>query len=817
MSNLNYTFQFGNNDFSFTGDGSLSTPLTGSINSFSGSQTVIYSAGISGILFYNFSLTDVNSAGAQGYIQINGNYLGGGVLSTPGSSFSGSIEISSSNFLYMFFDPGSETGHLAHLDINSLYIVNVINYSADGGTIASGNALVSVNITRYSTGGIEAGGDSTDQTNYNHPSIGGVETDGAALALVVFLGSGGVEASGYSSNRINYNYSGIGGIEIGGDSTDQTNYNHPSIGGVETDGAALALVVFLGSGGVEASGYSSNRINYNYSGIGGIEIGGDSTDQTNYNHPSIGGVETDGNVSAVKVIPISGIGGVEVDGNVSAVRFIIFSGSGGVVGNGNSNSYIVFNPSSSGGLVASGNSTDIVLVNSSLSIPILFDLGTLPVYAYRVVSICSKLDCTQIPLQEVDNSCDNQVISYILARNLGDVCVQLASYSFIFRVQAVYKYSRAIFGKDYLQDLKNNLVVADCPDFTDVTDDFCTEAQCFDFCVPRNNLFIAKGSFTASYYHPNESTVNLVVGGGYSIRSTLSNYSYSGTGTLTLNGIANASGINLMPLHIFTGSGNITLSGTSDVNNYYLGEYTVVASVFFTVSDFSVNTIDNSGLKLIGDELNNTSNICGCKRLLNYVNFESNLLTKTSTLSNFLYRNSISPNKITKLYFNQLTKTFFNSLKFDGIGSVSSETESWNVVLELACTTQVNLAGESLWKLSFFIQRKTYTNKVQVNNLETIFYVFIPSKLIYNSSSLLQFDFQIDIKNLVVYRRFKDIIFDLQPRIVKDNIKLFSSGDWLADSFLEIYVFSINTAYAQIFRPNRNSRKINILSLLESP
>ena len=477
----------------------------------------------------------------------------------------------------------------------------------------------------------------------------------------------------------------------------------------------------------------------------------------------------------------------------------------------------MFNPTSSGGLIASGNSTDITLVNSSLSIPILFDLGTMPVYAYRVVSICSKLDCTQIPLQEVDNSCDNQVISYILARNLGDVCVQLASYNFIFRVQVVYKYSRAIFGKDYLQDLKNNLVVADCPDFTDVTDDFCKEAQCFDFCVTKNTLFVATGSFTADYYHPNESTVNIVVGGSYSIRSVLSYYSYFGTGTLSLNGLANASGINLMPLHIFTGSGNVTLNGTATVNNYYLGEYLVVASVFFDVSDFSVNTVDNLGLQLIGDEVNNTSNICGCKKLLNYVNFESNLLTKTSILSNFLYRNKISPDKTIKLYFNQFTKTFFNSLKFDGIGSVSGETESWNVVLELACTTQVTLSGQSLWKFSFFIQRKTYKNKIQVNNLETRFYVFIPSKLIYNTSSLLQFNFQIDIKNLVVYRRFKDIIFDLQPRIIKDNVKLFSSGDWLADSFLEIYIFSINTAYAQIFRPNRNSKKINVLSLLESP
>ena len=109
MSNLNYMYQFGNDDFILTGDGSLSTPLTGTINSSGGVQGVVFSAGISGILNFNFSLTDVNSAGAYGYAQLSSTYLGGGILNVPNSSFIGSIAISSGEYLTMLFDPGTET------------------------------------------------------------------------------------------------------------------------------------------------------------------------------------------------------------------------------------------------------------------------------------------------------------------------------------------------------------------------------------------------------------------------------------------------------------------------------------------------------------------------------------------------------------------------------------------------------------------------------------------------------------------------------------------------------------------------------------
>jgi hypothetical protein len=86
-----------------------------------------------------------------------------------------------------------------------------------------------------------------------------------------------------------------------------------------------------------------------------------------------------------------------------------------------------------------------------------------------------------------------------------------------------------------------------------------------------------------------------------------------------------------------------------------------------------------------------------------------------------------------------------------------------------------------------------------------------------NSSSFLEFDFQIDVKALIVYNQYKEIIFNLEPRILKDNTKLFSSGDWINDPYLNVFVYTIKTNLSEIFRPNKNLEKINILPLVNFP
>lgn len=633
-------------------------------------------------------------------------------------------------------------------------------------------------------------------------------------------GNGGIEVSGLAELSVVYLFVGSGGVIGSGSGTSSKIININTSGGVigSGSGSSSKIISINASGGSIVSGTSSVTHITNPLTGGGVITSGDSEDQTTYFIQGSGGALGSGSSFSNKIVNVTGSGGSLGSGSAVAVRIVPVFASGGAIGSGAGSVFVIYNPSTTGGVVVSGDSTDRILVNSSFTLPILFDLGELPLYAYRLIGKCSPLDCTQIPINDPNNTtCNNRTIQYILARNLSEICTQLASYDFIFRVEVVLRYNRAIFGFDYLNDVRNDLVNPNCPNFDDVTDDFCKEAQCFDFCIENNTMFIAKANFQGDFYNPFEATGDIKLTGSYTVNTVFAYYATSGSGNQLVGGNAAASGVNLLPTLTYIGSGFIGAEPNSSINNSYLGEYTQTVSSNFDNESLTINLNGPNGLQLFGEEVNRVSNICGCNRLLNYIDLETNLFTKTSIFSNFLYRNKLSPYKTNRLYYNQATKTFYNSFKFDGLGSLAGETESWNTVFELACTNQVTLTNISLWNFSFFIQRKVYKNNVLTNNLETRFYVYIPSTFIYNNSSLLQFDFQIDMKNLVVYRRFKDIIFDLQPKIVKDNIKIFSSGDWIADPFMEIYVFSLKTDYSQIFRPNRNSRKINILPLLDSP
>lgn len=615
-----------------------------------------------------------------------------------------------------------------------------------------------------------------------------------------------------------FNFSGSGGILVNGTFIG-TEYYFFTSGGVVLNGVYFGehIINFYGSGGVDLSGESDVLTEYNLNPSGGVVSSGSSTETTVYHIVGNGGAEINGESIDSQVRTFSGSGGVDVAGDSYAVRLVVFEGNGGVIGAGEVTANVIFNPTSSGGVKVKGNSKDRILFNSSLTYPISFDLGDLPIYAYRVTGYCQPLNCDTNPFSDPQSNCGHQIVNYVLARSISDLCTQLDNYDYLFRVKAVYKYDKAVFGIDNLNDIQSGLVDPNCPKFEDVTDDFCLQTECFDFCLSQNSIFLFKAVFTADIHDPKFSNVNLKLTGGYKITSS-SAYSYSGSGNYEVNGNAAASGNNLIPNVIFVGNGEQKLTGSAVSKSSYLGTFSVIGYGDLSVEFLGLDSTGGEGLVLEGDILNPIANICGCKNLLNYVDFQTNFLTKTSVFSNFVYRNKLNVNKTLRLYYNQRNKTFFNTVKFDGLSTSSNETENWNLIVELSCTNQVSRFNDNLWNFSLFLSKKTYdANNVLKNNLETRFYVYIPSVLLYSNVNLLEFDLQIDMKNLVVYNKFKQIIYDLQPRLAKDNIKLFSSGDWVTNPYLNIFAYSITNKLDSIFRPNKNAKKINILPLIQTP
>ena len=657
---------------------------------------------------------------------------------------------------------------------------------------------------------------------FNFSGSGGILVNGTFIGTEYYYfasSNGGVLVSGNPSIITDYFFNGNGEVLVSSNSNVETEYFFSGIGEVLVSGQSSMIkeYVFNANGEVLVSGSSSTLTDYFLNGNGQVLVSGNPSIETEYFLNGNGGVELGGDSIDSQVRTIYGSGGVDVSGNAKAVRLVVFKGSGGILGGGKVKANVIFNPIISGGVVVRGNSKDRILYNSKLSYPILYDLGDLPIYAYRVTGYCEPLNCDTNPFSDPQSNCGHQIVNYVLARSISDLCAQLQNYDYIFRVKAVYKYDKAILGIDNLNDIQSGLVDPNCPKFEDVTDDFCLQTECFDFCLLENAIFLIKANFTAAVYVPNVSNGKLKLSGGHRIKSA-SAYSYSASGSYEFNGNAVASGNNLIPNILFSGSGSQNLAGNAGVKFPYLGIFSVTASADIDVELIGIDSTGGEGFILEGDTLNPVANICGCKTLLNYVDFQTNLLTKTSVFSNFIYRNNLSVSKNLRLYYNQKSKTFFNSVKFDGYSTSSNNTESWNLVVELACTNQFSRFGDSLWNFSFFLSKKNYdTNNVLQNNLETRFFVYIPSVILYTNTNLLEFDLQVDMKNLVVYNKFKQIIYELQPKLAKDNIKLFSSGDWIADPFLNIFAYSLANNFDPLFRPNKNVKKINILSLTQTP
>ena len=635
-------------------------------------------------------------------------------------------------------------------------------------------------------------------STFNFSGSGGILVNGTFIGTEYYFfasSNGGVLVSNQPDTTTEYFFNGKGGSLVGGSYSEGFIYDFNGSGGAVVDGSANVLIPV----------------------IGGVILGGTATTTAVYHIVGNGGAELSGNSTESEIETFYGSGGVNVAGDAYEVRVVVFSGSGGVVNAGKVTTNIIFNPTPSGGVVVNGNSKDRILFNSSLTFPISFDLGDLPIYAYRVTGYCQPLNCDTNPFSDPQSNCGHQIVNYVLARSISDLCKQLNNYDYLFRVKAVYRYDKAVFGIDNLNDIQNGLVDPNCPKFEDVTDEFCLQTECFEFCLNQNSIFLIKATFTADIYAPNISKGNLKLSGGYKVTSA-SLYSYSASGNYEFNGNAAASGNNLIPNVLFSGSGKEKLTGNAVAKSSYLGTFSVIGYGDISTELIGIDTTGGQGLTLEGDTLNPVANICGCKTLLNYVDFQTNLLTKASVFSNFVYRNKLTVNKNLRLYYNQRTKTFFNSVKFEGLSTSSNDTENWNLVVELACTNQVSRFNDSLWNFSLFVSKKTYgTNNVLKSNLETRFYVYIPYVLLYTDVNLLEFDLQVDMKNMVVYNKFKQIIYDLQPRLAKDNIKLFSSGDWVSNPYLNIFAYSITNNLDYLFRPNRNAKKINILPLTQIP
>ena len=107
------------------------------------------------------------------------------------------------------------------------------------------------------------------------------------------------------------------------------------------------------------------------------------------------------------------------------------------------------------------------------------------------------------------------------------------------------------------------------------------------------------------------------------------------------------------------------------------------------------------------------------------------------------------------------------------------------------------------------ITRKIYDSK-KTTNLESKISIFIPYNLICSKIDAIEFYNRVNLNELTIYNKYKDKIVNININVFKDNIKLFSSGNWLNDPYFNIFVYSTPLILESYYRPEIALKQENI-------
>lgn len=433
---------------------------------------------------------------------------------------------------------------------------------------------------------------------------------------------------------------------------------------------------------------------------------------------------------------------------------------------------------------------------------ITYDLGDMPIYCYRISGRGKIPYMFKPPIG--NNEIVYSQIYNVFARSITELPKYLKENNFTGWVFKVFKYEKAVYNQDYLNDVANGVVDPNNYGFIDVTKQFCKLPDASDFCQPFYEV-VAKVTFAASYTKYFESSGSFKLK-GHSVVTKSSYYQYKVKkrkikNHQIFNGSATVVGTNLLPSFSQNSVGTLKISGSAKNQNNYLGLIQVFALGNLEIineNNYNYNPKDH-----IFDPIG-TNNIlaaaCGCPSNTNLIYFNNTIFKKNSLLDKFLYRNNLIANDTIKLFYDNKNKYYSNTIKYDGLSLLENNKESWNIISTLNCTNQLDFNKNPLWSFSCSIVRKFYNNN-KSNALESKLSILLPANKICSSVDAMEFYYRINLKEMVVYNKFKDKITNIKISVFKDNIKLFSSGDWLTNPFFNIFVYSKIVNQQQYFRP----------------
>ena len=239
----------------------------------------------------------------------------------------------------------------------------------------------------------------------------------------------------------------------------------------------------------------------------------------------------------------------------------------------------------------------------------------------------------------------------------------------------------------------------------------------------------------------------------------------------------------------------IDAEGESDAT-VYLGEFVSNVAFYTQYSDLQAVFQDDDG-----EDLEESTAVvreaCECELVPVVVQARHNL-EDTNKLSQFLTRNGLQISSVMNLIYNAGNESWQVNQHYSGVGEDGNSTETWTILIEWACVTDVGGVdvgevrrsgttelGVEVWKFSVYIKRKNITTGEDFDT--RILMAFIPEEVCPPGLNLV-FSFMLNTETHAIIETTTASNINGQLNVCFDNIGLFKSPEWLLDPYLKIEI-----------------------------
>jgi hypothetical protein len=255
-------------------------------------------------------------------------------------------------------------------------------------------------------------------------------------------------------------------------------------------------------------------------------------------------------------------------------------------------------------------------------------------------------------------------------------------------------------------------------------------------------------------------------------------FNYVATGGLTLDGNPR---IRSSAFKWVSDGNAIFIGGGADINYSDFGTLMVDIGATAFVEDVLLTFPEDDSTDTL-EQLTTTITRCNCNGMPLLVPFSHNMFT-SNKLTQFLNRNGLSVARVINLSYNEPNDSWQANLHFKGRSAQSNSLESWDIVFDLQCTSNVDgdEIGQNVWRFGVHYLQK---NLSTLEDYDTrLLVAFIPDRICLNGD--FNASITIDTSQNLVSVTPTSVVYQ---QLLYDNIGLFKNDYWTLNPDIQIQI-----------------------------